>query len=124
VQSLPEAGVVNIVRFWRSHRLLIVIFLVALSLTGFFFVRTVLFTLHWADPAHQEQMIEGWMPLRYVARSWRVPPEVLAEALDVRTGERSRLTVAEIAAERGESVQETAAVLYAAIAHHRSDGDE
>lgn len=114
----------NLVRRGRSHRLLIGVFLVALSLTGFFFVRTVLFTLHWADPAHQEQMIEGWMPIRYVARSWRVPPEVLADALDVAAGGRPRLTVAEIAAERGESVEETAAVLYNAIASYRSGVDE
>lgn len=114
----------NLVRLWRSHRLLIGVFLVALSLTGFFLVRTVVFTLHWADPAHHEQTIEGWMPIRYVARSWQVPPEVLAEALHVRAGERPRLTVAEIAAERGESVQETAAILYAAIADYRDDVDE
>lgn len=114
----------NILRLLRSHRALLVVFLVALMLTGFFLVRTVVFTLHWADPAHQEQTIAGWMPIRYVARSWQVPPEVLAEALRVSAGERPRLTVAEIAAERGESVEETAAVLYAAIDDYRSGIDE
>jgi len=97
---------------------------VALSLTAFFLVRTVVFTLHWADPAHQEQTIEGWMPIRYVARSWRVPPEVLTEALDLAAADRPRLTVAEIAAERGESVEEIASSLRAAIADHRADLDD
>jgi len=114
----------NITQLWRSHRVLFMVFLVALSLTAFFLVRTVVFTLHWADPAHQEQTIEGWMPIRYVARSWRVPPEVLTDALDLDTDERPRLTVAEIAAERGESVEEIAASLRAAIQDHRADSDD
>lgn len=114
----------NFLHIWRSQRALTIVFIIALSLTGFFFVRTVVFTLHWADHAHQEQTIEGWMPIRYVARSWRVPPDVLAEALEIAAGERTRLTVAEIAAERGESVRETAAVLQAAIAEFRAEVGE
>lgn len=111
----------NIQGLWRSHRVLFIVFLVALSLTVLFFVRTIVFTLHWADPAHQEQAIEGWMPIRYVARSWDVPPEVLVEALDLTAGERPRLTVAEIAAERNESVAEIAASLRTAIVGYRDD---
>ena len=114
----------SITQLWRAHRGLFIVFLVALSLTSFFLVRTVIFTLHWANPAHQEQTIEGWMPIRYIARSWNVPPEVLTEALDLETGERPRLTVAEIAAERGESVDAIAASLRAAILDHRADLDD
>ena len=73
----------SITQLWRAHRGLFIVFVVALSLTSFFLVRTVIFTLHWANPAHQEQTIEGWMPIRYIARSWNVPPEVLAEARDL-----------------------------------------
>ncbi|MCG6116191.1 MAG: hypothetical protein MEQ84_13450 [Mesorhizobium sp.] len=114
----------NITQLWRSHRVLFLVFLVALSLTGFFLVRTVVFTLHWANPAHQEQTIEGWMPIRYVARSWNVPPEVLTEALELSAADRARVTVAEIAAERSESVEEIAARLRTAIADYRADLDD
>ena len=114
----------TILRLWRSHRLIFIAFLVALSLTGFFLVRTVAFTIYWADPARHEQTIEGWMPVRYVARSWDVPPEVLAEALGADAGARRRLTVAEIAAEQGTSVEEVAANLQAAIARHRAGVDD
>lgn len=110
---------VRVLHLWRSHRVLFTVFCIAFSLTAFFFVRTVISTLHWANPANQEQTIEGWMPIRYVARSWQVPPEVLAEALDLVAGERPRLTVGEIAAERGESVQQTAALLQSAIDDYR-----
>ncbi len=114
----------NLLRAWRSHRLLFIAFAAALALTAFFLIRTVAVTLYWANPAHHELTIEGWMPIRYVARSWHVPPEVLAEALDLDVGERPRLTIAEIAAERGESVQETAAILLVAIAEYRGVGGD
>lgn len=114
----------TILRLWRSHRLLFIAFLVALSLTGFFLFRTVVFTVYWSDPARYEQSIEGWMPVRYVARSWDVPPEVLAQALGADAGERRRLTIAEIAAEQGTSIEEVAATLRAAIARHRAGVDD
>ena len=113
----------KILTLWRSHRLPFIVFLVALSLTALFLVRTVVFTLHWADPTHQEQTIEGWMPIRYVARSWDVPPDVLAAALGMTAGERPGLTVADIADQREMSVEEIAAILQAVIADYRSGVD-
>ncbi|HDZ74839.1 MAG TPA: hypothetical protein ENH55_19115 [Aurantimonas coralicida] len=115
---------VNILGLWRAHRMLLIAFLVGLALTGFFLVRTVVSTVYWADPAHYEQTIEGWMPVRYVARSWDVPPKVLEEALDLRTEEGRRLTIAEIAAERGVSVDQIAGRLRTAIMTYRETGDD
>lgn len=114
----------SILSLWRSHRVLLIGFLVALALAGFFLVRTVVSTVYWADPAHHEQTIEGWMPVRYVARSWDVPPQVLAQALDLRTGEGRRLTVAEIAVEQEVSVDQIAARLRTAITAYRETGDD
>lgn len=114
----------NILGLWRAHRMLVIAFLVALGLTGFFLVRTVISTVYWSDPAHHEQTIEGWMPVRYVARSWDVPLKVLAQALDLRTGEGRRLTVAEIAAEREVSVDQIAGRLQTAIMAYRETGDD
>lgn len=114
----------NIRHLWHSHRLLTLVFAAAFFFTAVFFVRTVVFMLHWAAPVHQEQTIEGWMPVRYVARSWDVPPEVLAEALGLEAGARPRLTVDEIAAERDSSAGEVADILYAAIREYRDAGDD
>jgi hypothetical protein len=97
-------------------------FVLATGLTIFFAIRMVLFTLHWSDPARQDQTIEAWMPLRYVARSWDVPVEVLSEAVggDPETGVR-RVTVADLAALSGRDVDAVAADLRAAIEAHRTE---
>lgn len=73
-------------------------------------------TLRWSDPAVHDQPIAGWMTPRYVARSWEVPPEVVAEALALgRDGSGRRVTLEALAAQRGVSVASLAAALAAAI---------
>ncbi len=106
---------------WRRHPVLVTGFLLAIGLTVFFAVRMVLFTIHWSDPARQNQAIEGWMPLRYVARSWDVPPEILGAAVERAPEAGSRITVAEIAAASGRSVDDVAADLRAAIDAQRAE---
>ncbi len=110
--------------FWRNHRVLLVGFAAALCLTMFFFARTVMYTLHWSDPAHREQAVDGWMPMGYVARSWDVPPEVLREALGPAADTGNRVTVAEIAHERGMRIDEVAELLHGAILARRAETDE
>jgi hypothetical protein len=103
---------------WLRQRVLLVLFVLALGLTGFFVVRLVVVSIHWSNPAHHDAVIEGWMPLRYVARSWDVPPEVLGAALGLRAV--ARLTVADIAAARGSTVEAVRADLLEAIHLWRS----
>jgi hypothetical protein len=103
---------------WLRQRVLLVLFVLALGLTGFFVVRLVVVGIHWSNPAHHDAVIEGWMPLRYVARSWDVPPEVLGAALGLRAV--ARLTVADIAAARGSTVEAVRADLLEAIHLWRS----
>jgi hypothetical protein len=97
-------------------------FVLAVAVTVFFAVRLVLFTLFWADPTHREQPIEGWMSPGYVAHSWDLPREKVAGSLDLepRTDGR-RLTLDEIAEERGVPVADLIATLEAMIAAHRAD---
>jgi hypothetical protein len=110
-------------RVWRQQRGLAIGFLVAVAVTLFFLVRTVTFAIYWADPARQDQGIEGWMPLRYVARSWDVPPEVLGEALGLAPQPGARLTVEAAARAEGRDVEAVAADLRAAIeAFRAADG--
>lgn len=90
-----------------------------LLLTVVFAVRLVVMTYYWA--AHgAEQDIKGWMPVGYIANSWDVPRDVLAEALAVEPGSSPRKSLARIAATRGESVEELIARIEAAIAAHRT----
>lgn len=89
----------------------------ALAIAAVFAVRLTIFTIYWADPAHRNQQIEGWMTPGYVARSWDVPPEVLRAALpplpDARPG--SHPTLARIAAAEGIALPELIARLQATI---------
>ncbi len=95
-------------------------FVVAAAFSVFFLIRTVVATVYWADPSHHEQAIEAWMPIRYVARSWDVPPEVLAEALDIDLESGRRWTVGEVAAQRQTSPEAVADALMAAIQGNRA----
>lgn len=102
-------------RLWASHRLMLLGFAAALAVTGFFVVRTVVFWVYWADPAHRDLAIEGWMTPGYVAASWQVDRAIVANALGIAEGQRRGLTLAEIAAERGVPLAELEAGLRAAI---------
>ncbi|WP_323764990.1 hypothetical protein [Marinovum sp.] len=104
---------------WRDNKLLLAGFVLALAVMAFFAIRTVAFWIYWADPTHRNQAIEPWMTPRYVAHSWHVPPEVVAEALDLRPGS-GRITLAEIAARDGVSLEEIAARVVAAIEAERA----
>lgn len=106
---------------WRRHRLLFAAFLLALALTLFFGTRALLFAIHWHDPAREDEEIAGWMTPRYVAHSWHVPPEVVADAIDLAPGEAGRRpTLDRIAAEKGIPVADLADRIEAAIARHRA----
>lgn len=57
-------------KLWRSRPYLVTAFLLASAVTLFFAVRLLVSAIYWANPAHREQTVEGWMTIRYIARSW------------------------------------------------------
>ena len=68
---------------WRKNRFLFTAFIVALVVTAFFAVRLLVFSLYWADPAHHDQPLEGWMTPRYIAHSYDLPPDVVRDLLEI-----------------------------------------
>jgi hypothetical protein len=106
----------------RRHPLLAAGFVLAALATLVFAVRLALATLVWTVPALRDQPPAGWMTPRYVAMSWDVPPEVVRAALDLpQDGTGRRVTLAELAAERGVSVELLTQELAQAIAAHRTE---
>jgi hypothetical protein len=108
---------------WQNHRWLLLGFLAALALTLVFAGRAAVLAVYWTQ--HRDEAIAGWMTPGYIAHSWQLPPEVMAGALGLsrEDGEGRRLTLAEIAADRGVPVATLAAGVEAAIAAYRA-GEE
>lgn len=102
---------------WRHHRMALVALGLVCALAAFFAIRLAVFTLYWADPAHQAPRIEPWMTPGYVARAWDVDVDVIRAALPVtaQASTGGRLTLDEIAATSGVALPAIIAALEAAI---------
>ena len=102
---------------WRRW-LLLLLFLVAVFATGLFAVRAVRRAVYWRY--HRDETIRPWMSVRYVARSYRVPPQVLYEAIGVEPLARDRRPLREIAREQNRSVDDLIYALQEAIKRWRA----
>jgi hypothetical protein len=96
--------------------LVVLAFVLVVSFTGLFAVRTVRRTIYWHY--HQDETIRPWMTVGYVAHSYNVPPWVLQRALGLPPG-RDRRPIREIARAQNRSVEEVIHVLQDAIVHSR-----
>lgn len=100
---------------WRQW-LVVLAFVLVVSVTGLFSVRTVRRAIYWHY--HQDEPIRPWMNLGYIAHSYSVPPWVLHRALGLPT-KPDRRPIREIAREQHRSVNEVIAILQDAIVHAR-----
>lgn len=106
-------------KIWKAAPVATTILFAALAVSVFFAVRIGANWIYWNDPAHRDQHIAGWMTPRYVAHSWNLPPEVIAEAISLQPGEGRPASLDRIADERGIPVEELIRILENAIARHR-----
>lgn len=105
---------------WNEHKLLLSGFVLAIAVMLFFAVRSIMFWVYWADPAHREQPIADWMTPRYVAHSWDVPPQVIGNALGL-SPETGRITIGELANARNMTTTEITRQIEAAIQEFRAN---
>jgi hypothetical protein len=98
--------------------LLLAVFLVAIVATGWFAVRAVRRAIYWQT--HRDEPIRPWMSVRYVSRSYRVPPPVLYEALKLQPVPHDRRPLREIAREQKRPVEALIAELQEAIKGFRA----
>lgn len=68
-------------RLWAASPIATALLAIALAAAGVFGVRMAVWSVYWSEPAHHEQALAGWMTPGYVAHSWKVPREVVLEAL-------------------------------------------
>ncbi len=92
---------------WTHNRLLLLVFLAVVALSGFFGVRFTVQLVYWSDPARQNQTLAEWMTPRYVARSYDIPPEVVKAAWGLDPDSPlKRASLERIAAEIGLTLDE------------------
>jgi hypothetical protein len=101
---------------WRQW-LVVLAFLLVLTGTGFFALRTIRAAVYWHY--HQDEPIRGWMNVGYVAHSYNVPPHVLYRALGLPHKPPDRRPLRVIAKEQNRSMDEIRAILLDAIVHAR-----
>ncbi|MFZ2099517.1 MAG: hypothetical protein WAU86_03030 [Oricola sp.] len=104
---------------WRTNRILVIAFAIALSLTVLFGARTTARLIYWSN--HRDVPVAAWMPPGYVARSYSVDVEIVREALGLDPATRDHRTIARIAADRGVPVDRLIGDVNAAVAKAKAD---
>jgi len=99
-------------------------FVLALALTLLFAMRITMTAMFWGDPSRTDQVIEGWMPVGYVAHSWDIPREVLVEALDLVTFESRGRSLNRLAESRGIPLEVLIAHIMATIETYRGSSND
>ncbi len=99
---------------WREW-LIVLGFLLSIVIAGVFLVRS----LRVAARFHQDEPIRPWMTIPYIARSYRVPPAILFEALGLAASPRDRRPLTTIARQQHRPVQEVIDDLQQAIRRAR-----
>lgn len=102
---------------WRRW-LMLVAFLLAASFAGLFAVRTARHALYWSR--HRDEAIRPWMSVPYVSHSYRVPPHVLYQAVNLNPMPGDRRPLRDVALEQNRQFEALAAELQRAIGEFRA----
>ena len=103
---------------WRTNRLLVIAFAVAVSFTILFGLRMAVFYGHRPPPDGE---IAGWMTVRHIARANHIDPEVVHDALGLEPGLRDRRPIARIAHDRGVPLDELVSTVQDAVDKERDE---
>ncbi len=113
------------IRIAKRHPYLVTAFALALAVVLFFTVRLAASMIFWNDRAHLDQPLSGWMTPRYIARSWNVPPDLVATTLALeRDGAGRRITLKDLANQQGRSLESLIDDLKVALSIHRATANE
>lgn len=102
----------------RGRWIIVLAFLLVVSFTGFFAVRTTQRAIYWHY--HRDEPIRPWMNVGYIAHSYHIPPRVLYQALGLPNKPPDKRPVRDIARAQNRSVEEVIADLRAAIIQART----
>ncbi len=115
---MATGPVVTLKKLWRQNRWLAIAFIIALTLALVFIIRAGVFLVYWQH--HEDEPVEGWMTIRYVAKSYRVPPKLLHDAIGLpHTGPDHRPLI-KIAREQNQPLDALTAQIIEAIEAERA----
>lgn len=103
------------------RRILWALLILSVLATGFFAARGVVQFVYWSDPAHRDQTLQPWMPVGFVARSYGLQRDALAAELGLSLSSNRRVTLESLAAMRGQTFEDLADDVEAAIRDLRSE---
>lgn len=115
---MATGAVATLRRLWRQNRWLTLAFALTLTLALVFIIRAGVFFVYWQQ--HQDEPIEGWMTVRYVARSYRVDPKIVHDAVGLPETGPDRRPLVRIAREDGKPLDEMTARILEAIKADRA----
>ncbi|MGH1354203.1 MAG: hypothetical protein ACRBBS_03885 [Thalassovita sp.] len=95
---------------WDHHKPTLLLLVLALAVALFFALRFVGHALYWHDLRDANPPIEPWMTPGFIARSWDVPRQDLAQILST-ADLQNRPTLAEIAKAQGRPTEDLIAEL-------------
>ncbi len=101
---------------WRQW-LVAAAFLIVVGFTVSWAVRATTIAIYWQY--HQDESIEGWMTVGYVAHSYHVPPHLLFHSLGLPHKPPDPRPLTDIAYAQNLTMDETRAKLQDAIIHAR-----
>jgi len=115
---MAAGPVVTLKKLWRHNRWLTLSFALTLTLALVFIIRAGVFFVYWQQ--HQDEPIEGWMTVRYVAHSYRVDPRIVHDAVGLPQTGPDRRPLIRIAREDGKPLDEITERILAAIKADRA----
>jgi hypothetical protein len=115
---MATGAVATLKRLWRQNRWLTLAFALTLTLALIFIIRAGVFFIYWQQ--HRDEPIEGWMTVRYVARSYRVDPKIVHDAVGLPETGPDRRPLVRIAREDGQPLDEMTARILEAIRADRA----
>lgn len=103
---------------WKNHKLLVIGFAGAAIIAILLTAHLAMATFYW--PKHQDAELDGWMTIRYVARSYEVKPEALLIAIGMADHPPRRLTLQKISEMMHIPPEDLDTLLMDAIAQERA----
>ncbi|MCY0095412.1 hypothetical protein [Hoeflea ulvae] len=115
---MAAGPVVTLKKLWRHNRWLTLSFLITLTLALVFIIRAGVFFVYWQN--HADEPIEGWMTIRYVARSYRVDPKIVHAAAGLAEAGPDRRPLIRMARDQGLPLNTLATSIIEAIEADRA----